>query len=681
MRISLILILALSAILLAHSTLTLEDLDYTDHGNSGGRLDGGLSVRVFSSGSGNPVEDYPVHFTVVHGSAELQQAEGYFTLAEESAEGLIVHTNSEGIAGVELELGKMGEIDVTATVTDNNGVPSAGTFSLVSLDIRAIVFQIIGGLAVFLLGMQLMSSSLQQVAGNRMKSILRALTSNRFMGIAAGALVTALVQSSSATTVITVGFVNSALMTLQQAVGVVLGANIGTTITGQLIAFKITKLAYPMIAVGFAFSAFSKNSRRKMWGRVLMGLGLLFLGMTTMSGVMKPLRGSAPVRDFFTSFSTNPVLAIIAGTLVTVIVQSSSATVGLTMTLAGSGLISLQGAVFLVLGDNIGTTITAQLASIGSNRTARQAAMAHTLFNVIGAVYFVLLSLDSDGFFMNFVRSTSSDSMRQVANAHTIFNIANCIVFIPLVPFLTKLCQVIIPAGKEEEESRHPELILDENLLDSPALAIDTLNREMATMARFSGKGLIWGAEHFLSGKHTPDRIMSMEDSVDEMQRDMTVYASKLFKGELSDDQVLMLPVILHSINDIERVSDHAVNMVEARKRVQGNLLNDEGPLMKAAGEALKIIGEMVDQIVITLEARDLKAAQKVLQLEGRLNLIEEEARDNYGNSLATYGVSNLTGLAILDFIEYCERAGDHIKNIAQSVIGGGIWHGEEYGE
>ncbi len=676
-----ILFLLFPLISLADSQLALETLDYTDHGKSESYLEGGVSVQITSTRTGAPVEDFPVHFTVQHGEGELSPASGFYSMEEESAEGLIVHTNQDGIASADLELGKMGEISVTASVTDEDGVPSSASFNVVSLDVKAIIFQITGGLAVFLLGMQLMSASLQQVAGNRMKSILKTLTSNRFMGVAAGALVTALVQSSSATTVITVGFVNSSLMNLQQAVGVVLGANIGTTITGQLIAFKVTSYSFPMIAVGFAFSAFSKNSKRQMWGRALMGLGLLFLGMTTMSGVMKPLRGSAPVREFFTTFSTNPILAIIAGTLVTVIVQSSSATVGLTMTLAGSGLIGLQGAIFLVLGDNIGTTITAQLAAIGSSRTARQAAMAHTLFNLIGALYFALLAINENGFFLNLVRRTSGDAMRQVANAHTIFNIVNCIVFLPLVPLLTRLCKLILPAGEEEAESRHPELHLDTNLLESPTLAMDTLNREMAVMARHACKGLIWGAEHFLSGKHNAKTIFAIEDSVDDMQRDMTVYASKLFRNNLSDEHALMIPVILHSINDIERVSDHAVNMVEARKRVQGSILDEEGPLSAAAGQTFKVMKRMSVYILQALEAGDIDSAEKVLELEGRLNQIEEEARKNYGNSLATYGISNLAGLAILDFIEYCERAGDHIKNIAQSIIGGGIWHGQEPGD
>jgi phosphate:Na+ symporter len=678
LRTVLFILVVIPSVVLAQSEINLSSLPYTDYGHSGNTMDTPVAVEVTSS-SGAPVPGYPVHFTVTGGDAELVPSREYYTTEEDTSDCLVVETDENGIACVGVHLGKMGEISITATVFDSSNVVSTSSFSIVSLDIRAIVFQIFGGLAMFLLGMQMMSANLQQVAGNKMKSILRKLTANRVMGIIAGAFVTAIIQSSSATTVITVSFVNTALMTLQQAVGVILGANIGTTITGQLIAFKVTAFAYPMITIGFAVASFSKNYKRQMWGKVLMGLGLLFLGMTTMSGVLKPLQGSAPVRDFFTEFSTNPLLGILAGTLVTVFVQSSSATVGLTMTLAGSGLIGLQGAFFLVLGDNIGTTITAQLAALGGNRAAKQTAMAHTLIKVIGAVYFAFLIMDKHGFFMNLVRSTSGDPVRQVANAHTIFNIVNCLLFIPFVPAIARLARFIIPAGEEEEPV--PDVLLDNNLLSSPVLAFDSLDREIAKMAGVSGKGVCRAAEHFLCGKHQAKIILAMEDRVDDMQRDLTVYASKLFKENLSYDQTLRLPVVLHTINDIERVSDHAVNMVEARHRVEGNILDSEGPLTDSAGMAFKVLQAMTEEVVTSLKNHDLAAAQRVLVLEGRMNQIEEEARNNYGKSLAIYGVANMEGLAILDFIDYCERAGDHLKNIAQSILGGGIWHGQEPGE
>ena len=679
MRFVITVLVLISSIALGQSEFNFVSLPYADYGSSEKEMDNPIAVELTYSSNGAPIANYEIHFSVTGGEARLRPSEGYYTIEEDSSDGLVVQTDENGIARVDIELGKMGEVDVTAVLFDDDGHQFMSAFDIVSLDIRAIVFQIFGGLAVFLLGMQMMSANLQQVAGNRMKSILRTLTSNRLMGIIAGAFVTALIQSSSATTVITVSFVNTALMTLQQAVGVILGANIGTTITGQLIAFKVTKFAFPMITVGFAIASFSKNYKRQMWGKVLMGLGLLFLGMTTMSSVLKPLQGSAPVREFFTQFSTSPLLAIFAGTLVTVFVQSSSATVGLTMTLAGSGLIGLQGAFFLVLGDNIGTTITAQLAALGGNRAAKQAAMAHTLINVIGAIYFAILIMDSNGFFMNLVRRTSHDPVRQVANAHTIFNIVNCLLFIPFVPAIARLSKFIIPSSKDEEHV--PDILLDNNLLASPVLALDSLDREIAKMARVSGNGVCRAAEHFLTGKHQAKKILAMEDRVDDMQRDLTVYASLLFKENLSYEQTQRLPVILHSINDIERVSDHAVNMVEARNRVEGNILDSEGPLTTAAGQAFEILKEMTKHTVLALEKHDLKVAQKILILEGRMNQIEEEARDNYGKSLATYGIANMKGLAILDFIDYCERACDHMKNIAQSILGGGVWHGQEPGE
>jgi len=352
-------------ILLATSLVSAGELQVQSclgktYGNTGTMLTEPVSVLVRNACDGTPAMGVPVNFTVQSGDAELDPHPGYMTVMQEGLSGYVVYTDSSGIAMMNLKFGEdMGEILVTAVAGDTGGELSRASITLVSINLFFIVFQVLGGLAIFLLGMQMMSTNLQQVAGNRLKTILQKITSNRIAGIATGALVTAAIQSSSATTVITVGFVNSSLMTLQQAVGVVLGANIGTTITGQLIAFKITDFAFPMIAVGFAMSFLGRNRMHKLWGRALMGLGLLIMGMSVMSDVMKPLRASAPVRDFFADFSANPLLAIFAGTLITVIVQSSSATVGLTMTLAGIGLVNLQGAVFLVLGDNIGTTITA----------------------------------------------------------------------------------------------------------------------------------------------------------------------------------------------------------------------------------------------------------------------------------------------------------------------------------
>jgi len=684
MRLCSAVLLGIAVSICAATGYDVERLDYSNHGSVNSNLDDPLRLRVTDPLTGSAVEGLMVTFKMLDNNGSLLPIPGfiYAPMSESDEPGhiteLAVYTNADGIAAVDLELGsRMGEINVDAVVL----LPDANTveveYAVVAIDLKNIIFQIVGGLAVFLFGMRLMSQGLQNVAGNRMRSILEKLTSNRFMGVIAGALVTAAIQSSSATTVITVSFVNSALMTLQQAVGVVLGANIGTTITGQLIAFRITSYAYPMIAVGFILVAFSKRRKRQLWGQVIIGLGLLFLGMNAMSGILQPLRTSAPVRDFFMTFSDSPILAILAGTIVTVLVQSSSATVGLTMTLAGAGLISLQGAVYIVLGDNIGTTITAQLAAIGSNRAARRTAMAHTLFNVIGAFYFALLLYNQNGFFLRLVRSLTGDPMRQVANAHSIFNIFNCLMFIPLVPLLTRLCTLLIP-GSDSEKEDSVAIQLDERLLESPVLAIDAIEREVVKMARYAGKTVKLASACFLQSTQTGDRVMLMEDNVDIMQRDITVYASKLFQQNLSSELSLKLPVLLHTINDLERVSDHAVNMVEASERIQNKVLEPDGPLSLAATQASEMVAKMIDAIVIALEKSDRQSAERALMLEGELNQLEVQARSSYGESLTRFGLSDMNGLALLDFIDYCERIGDHLTNVAQSLLGGGVWQGQD---
>ena len=410
-------------------------------GSSGGLLDDPIRVVVSDSATGAPVFGAQVVFSVNPGEGSLVPIEGQpsMPLLSDTSSGeilrLLVLTDSSGSASAGLCLpDEMGDVVASAEVLCADGSFCSVRFEELSIDLKVIIFEMIGGLALFLLGMKMMSEGLMRVAGNKMRSILSKLTSNRVMGLLAGALVTGIIQSSSATTVILVSFVNTGLMTLQQAVGVILGANIGTTMTGQLIAFKITTYAYPGIALGLIMSFVGRSSTTRFWGRVTMGLGILLLGMNVMKGSLEPLEASLPVRNFFTMFSQSPFLGILAGTLVTCIIQSSSATVGLTMTLAGAGLITLEGAVYLVLGDNIGTTITAQLAAIGTNKSARRAAMAHSLFNLIGATYFGLLLVRAGSFYMRIVEGSSTDPLRQVANAHSLFNIFNAMLFPPAGP-------------------------------------------------------------------------------------------------------------------------------------------------------------------------------------------------------------------------------------------------------
>lgn len=683
MRTVLLLLISAFSIIAAEDFTVLESGN-SQHGRTETLLEQQLEIRVLDSGS-NPVSGVPVEFeTNSDGGTLAYPFEGVdlLILEGDTVSGafstVLIHTDSSGYAAISLRLGgSTSNNKVKARVLLPDGTEERIHFSALAVDLQSIIFQILGGLAIFLLGMKMMSESLQTVAGNKMRSILKTVTSNRILGLMAGALMTAVIQSSSATSVIAVSFVNSGLMVLRQAVGVIIGANIGTTITGQLIAFKLTHYALPMVVIGFAMYSFAKTRRIQFWGKAIVGLGLIFLGMTLMKDVLGPLKTSMAVKSFFMNFSENPLLAVFAGTLITSIIQSSSATVGLTMTLAGTGLISLQGAFYLVLGDNIGTTITAQLSAIGGSRAAKQTAMAHTLFNVIGAIYMGLLISNSNGFILNFVRSTSGDALRQVANAHSMFNVFNAIIFIPFVPLLTRLCQFIIP-DREEDKSDEIELILDDNLLDTPALAIDNLEREMVKMASYSEATVRGAISCFFRGYPKPGRIMSMEDRVDYMQRDLTIYATKLFQRDLDQIQSLKLPVIIHTINDLERVSDHAVNIVEARGRISGNINVESGLLSKEAVKASELVTKMLISTKLSLESHDREASQTVLALESKLNILETEARKTYTDCLTMNGQDGMKKLALLDFTDYCERIGDHLTNIAQSLIGGGVWHGTD---
>ncbi len=680
---------ALLAVLVLITAVLADDFTVEEYGNSQtGKIEtvlkDQLQVRVLDS-VGRPLEGVSVVFETYSDGGVIAYPftgrepliiEGDTVSGDLSAVRIL--TDLDGCAGISLRLGnKTSNNSVDARILLPDGSEDRIHFSALAVDLRSIIFQIIGGLAIFLLGMKMMSESLQTVAGNKLRGILKKITSNRFLGLTAGALMTAAIQSSSATSVIAVSFVNSGLMALQQAVGVIIGANIGTTVTGQLIAFKITTYAFPIVAVGFAMFAFAKTRRNQFWGRAIVGLGLIFLGMTLMKDILGPLKSSMAVKTFFTSFSTNPFLAVFAGTVLTCIIQSSSATVGLTMTLAGAGLISLQGAFYLVLGDNIGTTITAQLSAIGASRTARQTAMAHTLFNVIGAIYMGLLISDNNGFILNLVRSTAGDPLRQVANAHSMFNILNALVFLPLVPLLARLCRFIIP-DRAEVTTGEVELVLDDHLLDSPALAIYNLEREMVKMAAYAEETVKGAISCFFRGYPKQGTIMSMEDRVDYMQRDLTIYASKLFQRDLDQDQSLKLPVIIHTINDLERISDHAVNIVEARGRVSGILDLETSELGSSAVKASEIVEKMLESTRISLESHDRESSETVLALEARLNSLEEDAREKYTDCLTRRGQDGIQRLALLDFTDYCERIGDHLTNIAQSLLGGGVWHGTD---
>ncbi|MGK2943548.1 MAG: Na/Pi cotransporter family protein, partial [Desulfuromonadales bacterium] len=369
---------------------------------------------------------------------------------------------------------------------------------------QKLIFGLMGGLGLFLFGMKILSEGLQKVAGNRMQKILAALTNNRVVGALVGIAVTAIIQSSSATTVMVVGFVNAGLMSLVQSIGVILGANIGTTVTAQLIAFKITKYALPAIGIGAAFKLFSRNRKWSYFGEILLGFGLLFFGLSVMKSAFDPLKASEEFRQVFMVVGNNHLLGVLIGAVLTVVVQSSSATIGITIALASTGLLSFEASVALILGENIGTTMTANLAAIGTSLTARRTAFAHFLFNALGVCYMLALF----PLFLQFVSAlTPGDAdfviqtqeqvarmggeigdkpfiARHIANTHTMFNVVNTIIFLPMVGLLAKLSTFAI-RGHEKETDFHLKY-LDNRVLSTPPIALAQARSETRRMAQIA---------------------------------------------------------------------------------------------------------------------------------------------------------------------------------------------------
>ncbi|MGD9401193.1 MAG: Na/Pi symporter [bacterium] len=628
-------------------------------GRSGDWVSKPLSLYI-TDAAGRPVSGASVGFWLENGGkAELDVA--------------TVITGADGRAEARLRLGnETREYTVGAHIHHDELGSGVIEFYSQSYNITRLVFFILGGLGLFLYGLSTLSQSLQKVAGQRLRSILKLLTSNRFLGLAVGAFITAVIQSSSATTVMVVGFVNAGLLQLKQAVGVVIGANVGTTITGQLIAFKIDKYSLPIIAIGFVMIMLSKRARTKRWGEAVLGFGLLFLGLSIMKDTLSPLGGSSMVRSFFIRFSEQPILGVFAGMLATMIIQSSSATVGLTMALAATGLIDLRGAICLVLGENIGTTITAQLASIGTNRAARRAAWAHTMFNSAGVAAMLIIMYTTD-FYVNLVRSTSHDIMRQIANSHTLFNVLNAGLFICLVGPLTRLVKLVVPG--DEVSLRVEPQFLEKHLLDTPFIAMEQAKKEIVRMAGIAEQAVRGASTAFFkSDTSYLKTVPVLEEGLDHLQREITHYLVELAKRSLTGTQSEQLPVLLHTINDLERVGDHAENILELAERRTYEKVDIPPDAIDYLEAMSGLIFEMAGRVAGALENDDHEEARAALKIEDRINRMHIEMRQNYAMRLGRGEADARSGLIFFDLVMNYEKIGDHYTNVAQAVLGELRW-------
>ncbi len=527
-----------------------------------------------------------------------------------------------------------------------------------------IAFSTIGGLGLFLFGIQIMASGMQKAAGDRFRRILEVLTNKPILGVMTGILVTFLVQSSSTASVMVVGFANAGLMNLSQSISVIIGANLGTTVTAQIISFNIGVIAFPAIGIGSLLNFFGRRRFQRYLGQTVLGFGLLFLGMTTMSNGMMPLRELDAFHDMLVQFSAYPILGILAGAVFTALIQSSSAATGVIIAMTLQDLIPFNAAVPLVLGTNVGTSITAILAGIGANVAARRAAVAHVLFNVIGVVIALILLLP----FTNLMVETASTVPRQVANTHTAFNLFNTFVFIVFLKYFTRLVCYIIP-GEDEKMDFGPKY-LDARILKTPAVAIGGAKQELLRMAGIAREMLAESMEVFLkSDLKKIKHIIQMEELIDGLEKEINIYLAELSQHSMPREHSRLVGHLMSAANDLERIGDHAENIMQL-----GEMKTEERlPFSAAALEEIALFYEKVDgmlrKAIYAFESDDKEAALEVVAEDNEVDDQEKFLRKMHIDRINTKKCYPQAGVIYLDLISNLERIGDHANNIADLVL------------
>ena len=598
---------------------------------------------------GSPAAGVPVYFSIVNDRGDNKAK----VLMPETL------TDEHGVAKSHVQLGKKtGEYQIAVEISD----PQKGIFlrqnriKVLGIDIFAVLMGVIGGLAFFVYGMKLMSDGLQRVAGENMKRLLQFFSKNGLVAILAGTFVTAVIQSSSATTVMVIGFINAGLLSLQQAIGIIFGANIGTTVTAQIISFNLSGIALPAVAVGFLIML-AKNRVIKGWGETLLGFGLLFFGMTMMSTELKELGAFPTFVGFFKSFDCAPVLpgelmpfgavlgAMLIGIIGTCLVQSSSAAMGIVLALAGSGLINFYTAVPLLIGTNIGTTITAWLAALTANRVAKQAALAHFLFNLIGAVLMLILLYIPYGpartpVFLYFINAITPGNAfaaipqnieRHIAMAHTLFNVITVAAIFPVMGIFARLCELLLPV---RDDAARSTIVLEPRLLATPSIALEQSISAIRGMVKLSWDMIDRAVNrHFLPVNTDPDEYRELEDTeqqIDTMQTDITNYLVQITRRRLTQPQSNLIPLLMHCVNDAERIADHTENILKLTKR----LAKADIVLSDIARHDLDRIWELLrsqaHNVELALAGKNQESAALALENERKLNKLAKKYEKNY---------------------------------------------------
>lgn len=530
------------------------------------------------------------------------------------------------------------------------------------------ILSMAGGLGLFLFGIRTMGDGLENAAGAKLKRMLEVLTGNRFLAVLVGFVVTAIIQSSTATTVMVVGFVNAGMMSLAQAVGVIMGANIGTTVTSLLIALNFSSVAAAAVLVGVILMLASKKTVVKNLGAIFTGFGLLFLGIDMMSDSMAPLRESAGFMNFIVTVSESPLrplFGIILGIVMTAVLQSSSASVGVLQTLAMQGLVPLKFSVFVLFGQNIGTCLTALFSTVGAKKNSKRAAVIHLLFNLIGTGIFILIALLAP--YVEWIEKLSPGPMAQIAISHIVFNIVSTVVMFPFANVLVKLSCLLVP-GKDDSESEMHCKFIDDRLLNTPPFAVMQVSKEVARMAKLARENFETSAHALINRSDKDlDKVMENEEIINYLNHHITSYLVKLNALDITDSDSDYIARVFHAINDIERVGDHAINLAEAAQHNIGEGLKFSDP---AREELNRLCGSVVTLLERSMAAFDNQSlsddeAKELSDLEEHIDDLTLECQDSHIFRLNRKECNTEAGMLYLNTITDFERVGDHAINIA----------------
>ncbi|MBE6369914.1 MAG: Na/Pi cotransporter family protein [Lentisphaerae bacterium] len=646
-----------------------------------------ISVKLVRQ-DGTPAVNVPVYFKVISSPVAGTAGAGVST---ETA-----HTNGQGEAQTMVKSGKVsGEYVLGVEIADpeENYYMRQIQVRILALDVWKVAINVLGALALFIFGMKLMSDGLMKIAGDRMKKILHFFSRNGIVAVCAGAAVTAVVQSSSATTVMVIGFINAGLLNLTQSIGIIFGANIGTTVTAQLISFNLGVLAMPAIALGM-IGLFASKRMVRGWGESCVGFGLIFYGIGLMSSELKVLSVLPSFQHFFQLFDCAPTSeagfipllpvlgALIVSTVFTMLVQSSAAALGIVLALSGGGLINFYTALPLLLGTNIGTTITAFLASLAANRHAKQAALAHFLFNTIGAVLligslYITISDSHIPVFMALIDSITPGDVfaevpqnieRHIAMAHTIFNVINTIILMPFIKPFAILCEKLIPVKTETQDSTQ---LLEPHLLATPTAALEQVVMAIRNMVNDSWRMIDQAVNrHFVKldiDQDAFDELAEEEDKIDRMQADVTEYLVKIMRRRnLTDHQSELIPLLMHCTNDAERIADHTANIIVLAERLSKSDKKLSNASIKAIEKVWNILNHEASSVMVALGSTDADEVKAALKSERKINKLTREFEQENIDRLRKGSCSLANSVIYIELLGELEKLGDHLSNIAE---------------